>query len=83
MENVHLPTEKHDYGYSKRAAAYVFFAHHLQLDIDKLPYDEGFLENFVTILPNSYLNIFTTDHPMPEGALMGNDAVVEYLGIEQ
>ena len=83
VENVHFPTEKHDYGYSKRAAAYVFFAHHLQLDIDKLPYDEGFLENFVTILPNSYLDIFTADHPLPDDALMGNAEVMDYLKIDQ
>jgi hypothetical protein len=31
-ENVHLPLEKHDYGYSKRAAVYNFFAHHLSLN---------------------------------------------------
>jgi len=29
VENVHLPMEKHDYGYSKRTAAYNFLAHHL------------------------------------------------------
>lgn len=83
VKNVHFPTEKHDYGYSKRAAAYVFFAHHLQLDLDKLPYDEGFQEDFVTILPNDQLNIFTEENPLPENALMGNDAVMEYLNINQ
>lgn len=82
VENVHLPAEKHDYGYSKRAAAYVFFAHHLQLDIDRLPYNEGFLEDFVTVLPNSYLDVFSSDYPLPDDALMGNAAVIEYLGIE-
>lgn len=83
VENVHFPAEKHDYGSSKRAAAYVFFAHHLPLDIDKLPYDEGFRENFVTVLPNRYLDVFTPDHPMPTDALMGNAAVIDYLKIDQ
>jgi len=81
VENVHFPTEKHDYGYSKRTAAYVFLGHHLGLDLDKLPYKEGFQEGFVTILPNEQLNVFTNEHPMPDGALMGNEAVMEYLNI--
>ena len=32
VENVHLPDEFHDYGPSKRMAAYSFFAKHLNLD---------------------------------------------------
>lgn len=83
VENVHLPTEKHDYGSSKRAAAYVFFAHHLQLHLDQLPYDEGFQEDFVTVLPNDQLSVFSADHPMSNDALMGNAAVMDYLGIKQ
>lgn len=84
VENVHLPTEKHDYGYSKRAAAYVFFSHHLKLDIDQLPYDadKGFLEDFVTVLPSEQLRIFNENNPLPEKALMGNEAVVEYLDLK-
>jgi len=81
VENVHLPAEKHDYGYSKRTAAYVFLARHLGLDLDKIPYNEGFQEGFVTILPNEQLNIFNEKNPMPGDALMGNEAVMEYLNI--
>jgi len=81
LENAHFLTEKHDYGYSKRAAAYLFFTHHLGLDIDTLPYDskEGFLEDFVTVLPSQKLQLFDESNPLPENALMGNDAVVDYL----
>ena len=32
VENVHLANEKHDYGYSKRIAAYAFFTKHLKLN---------------------------------------------------
>jgi len=81
VENVHLPLEKHDYGYSKRAAAYNFFAHHLQLDLDALPYQEGFLEHFVTVLPNEDLQVFNQNHPLPDNALKGNQAVMNYLNI--
>ncbi len=82
VENVHLALEKHDYGYSKRAAAYLFLAHHLQLNLDALPYEEGFPEHFVTILPNEDLQVFNQDHPLPENALMGNQAVIDYLNID-
>ena len=82
VENVHLPTEKHDYGYSKRTAAYVFLAHHLDLDISKLPYQDGIGENFVTILPRSDLEVFTDEQPIPGDALKGDEAVIQYLGIK-
>jgi dienelactone hydrolase len=32
LKNVHLANEKHDYGISKRKAAYAFFSEHLKLD---------------------------------------------------
>lgn len=80
-ENVHLPGEMHDYGPSKRAAAYLFFAHHLKLDPEKLPYIYGFEENFITIMPTGDLKVFTTDNPLPANALQGNDEIMKYLKI--
>jgi dienelactone hydrolase len=80
VENVHLPAEKHDYGYSKRVAAYNFLAHHLDLDINALPYDNGFKEDFVAVLPAGDLKVFGPDHPMPADALQGDRAVMDYLG---
>ncbi len=82
VKNVHLPLEKHDYGYSKRAAAYIFLANHLGLNLDALPYDDGFLEDFVTILPNEDISVFNDDHPLPEKALVGDEAIMEYLQID-
>lgn len=84
VENVHLPLERHDYGFSKRAAAYNFFQHHLKLS-SNIPYDEGYLEDFVTILPPENLRVFNTANPKPENLLQGNQAVMEYLkiGVEQ
>ena len=81
VENIHLPTEKHDYGYSKREAAYVFLAHHLNLNINKLPYEEGIKETFVTILDRDDLEVFSNENPFPEKALDGDEAVMQYLGI--
>ncbi|MEQ9286365.1 MAG: acetylxylan esterase [Cyclobacteriaceae bacterium] len=82
VANVHLPNEKHDYGYSKRAAAYVFFARHLSLSLDNLPYEDRFIESFVTILPNDQLRVFNQEYPPPEDMLMGNEAVMNYLNID-
>jgi len=81
VENVHLPLEKHDYGPSKRAAAYNFLGHHLGLSTGALPYDNGYKEDFATLLEPDELKVFDADHPLPAGALQGDEAVMEYLGI--
>jgi len=81
-ENVHLPAEKHDYGYSKRTAMYNFFAHHLNLRPSNVPYDNGYKEDFVEILLQDELKIFTKENPRPANALMGDEAVMEFVGIE-
>ena len=80
VENVHLPAEKHDYGYSKRAAMYPFMAHHLGLNLNTLPYENGFREDFVTVLPPESLKVFDARHPLPGDALQGDVPVMEYLG---
>jgi hypothetical protein len=81
VENVHLPAEKHDYGYSKRVAAYIFLARHLGLYLNAIPYKNGFREDFVTILLPDELKVFSPDHPMPVDALQGDAAVMKYLEI--
>ncbi|UBM59841.1 acetylxylan esterase [Marinilongibacter aquaticus] len=81
-ENVHLPNERHDYGYSKRTAAYNFFAHNLKLNGGAIPYHDGFVEDFVEVLPRERLEVFTADQPRPSQALQGDQAVIDYLGIK-
>jgi hypothetical protein len=81
VENVHLPLEKHDYGPSKRAAAYNFLGHHLKLNMGAMPYENGYREDFVTILEPPELKVFDAGHPLPASALQGDEAVMEYLGI--
>ncbi len=80
VENVHLPLERHDYGFSKRAAAYNFLGHHLQLNF-QTPYDDGYNEDFVTLLSADELKVFSSSKPT--NRLQGNSAVMEYLGIGQ
>lgn len=81
-ENVHLPLEKHDYGYSKRAAVYNFFAHHLDLNAGNVPYNEGFDEDFVEILLQDKLKVFNEHSPKPDNMLKGDEAVMKFLEIE-
>lgn len=81
VENVHLPLERHNYGRSKRAAAYNFFGHHLQLNF-RTPYDDGYLEDFVTVLSAEELKVFTSNTTKPSNRLEGNEAVIKYLNIE-
>ena len=80
VENVHLPLEKHDYGPSKRSAAYNFLGHYLGLNMGALPYDNGYREEFVTILEPDQLKVFDAEHPLPGDALQGDETVMRYLG---
>jgi dienelactone hydrolase len=51
--------EVHDYGISKRTAAYGFLAEHLGLDISKIQDSEGHIdESFVTLLDTTQLKVF-------------------------
>jgi len=82
-EHVHLFSEGHDYGPSKRSAVYPFFAYHLGLSYKRIPYNNGFDESFVTVLPREQLYVFDEAHPRPSDALVGDDAVMAYLGFER
>jgi len=82
VENVHFPAEKHNYGYSKRAVMYNFFAHYLKLDSDKVSWTPTVNEDFVTILPSDDLRVYTPENPMPADALMGNKAIMDYLHLK-
>ena len=82
VENVHLAGEKHDYGYSKRVIMYNFMAHHLGLSIGSLPYNNGYREDFVTLLSQEQLKVFSKENPIPPGALEGNEAVIKFLKME-
>ncbi len=81
IENVHLPDEKHDYGYSKRVAMYNFFSHHLRLNTGAVDWKPTIKEGFVTILPPNQLKVFTEENPLPDNALKGDDEIFKYLNI--
>jgi dienelactone hydrolase len=71
VANVHLPAEGHDYGPSKRAAAYAFLAEHLQLKISEVTDRNGRIdESFVTIQRSDDLRVFTAQNPRPGHAIV-------------
>ena len=81
VEHVHLPDEKHDYGFSKREAAYPFLAKHLKLDLNAILDSDGEIdESFVELLPRTALEVFDAAHPRPADAVMGDEAVARLLG---
>jgi acetyl esterase/lipase len=81
VENAHFPAEKHDYGYSKRSVMYNFFAHYLKLNTGSVAWNPTVSEDFVTILPEDQLRVYTEDDPLPSDALMGNEAIMNYLNL--
>ena len=70
VEYVHLANEGHDYGYSKRIAAYEFLAKHLGLSLIKVKKPDGSIdESFVTIQEQKDLYAFNEKRPRPAHAV--------------
>ena len=70
VENVHLPDEGHDYGYSKRLPAYRFLARHLGLSLNKVIKTDGSIDEApVTIEDRKQMLVFTAEHPKPAHAV--------------
>lgn len=75
-KNYHFPEQQHDFGPSKRAAVYAFFADEFALDTSPIKNTSGlFRENAVVIEPRETMLVFDDAHPRPEYALKGADAV--------
>ena len=80
VENVHLANEGHDYGISKRLAAYSFLARHLNLEINNIRNGAGELdENFVTIEKPELMKAFGPHNLRPQYAVIGDEAVGKLL----
>jgi len=73
VENAHFPDEDHDYGLSKRLAAYPFLAKHLKLDIAAVQDADGKIdESFVVIESEQDMYVFGPDNPYPKDAVKPN-----------
>ena len=58
-EFAYFEDEVHDYGFSKRKAAYGFLAKHLELDMTQIEDSQGAIdEGFVTLLDTTQLKVF-------------------------
>jgi len=75
VANVHLPAEGHDYGPSKRQAAYRFLARHLGLDLTRVLVGDRVDESRNAILEPAALRVFDAAHPRPTRAVVGDEAV--------
>lgn len=73
VANAHFPDEGHDYGPSKRAAMYPFFAKHLRLDLARITAPDGSIDESAFV-EESYqdLLVFGPHHPRPEDAVLPN-----------
>jgi len=73
VENAHFPDEEHDYGVSKRMAAYPFLAKHLDLDLGKVKDSDGKIdESFVVVETREDMLVFGADNPYPKDAVKPN-----------
>jgi len=83
VENLHLPDEGHDYGYSKRVGAYKFLAKHFGLSLDKVTKPDGSIdESDVVIEKQEDLLVFGPAHPRPAHAVGPND-VLPWAGSDE
>jgi len=73
VQNAHFPLEGHNYGPSKRMAAYPFFIRHLELDGERPWKPEGLIdESFVTVESREQMLVFGPDNPYPKDAVAPN-----------
>ncbi len=79
LENVHLPTEGHDYGPSKRQVAYRFLAKHLKLDLNRVLKNGTVDESPNRLLTPAELQVFNAEHPRPAQAVLGDEAVMKLV----
>ena len=80
VENAHFPDEVHNYGHSKRQAAYKFFAKHLGLDLVPFKNENGEVNEDVFKLEEvAKLKVFNDEHPRPDYALKNEDEILETL----
>lgn len=76
VENVHLPGEGHDYGYSKRVPMYNFFAKTLGLNLNAVKNKAGKVdESGCRIQKYTEMQVFTSPKAWPLSTLKGHEAI--------
>ncbi len=81
VENVHIPDEGHDYGFSKRQPMYLFMADNLGLDLSKIKNKKGEIdESGIAVEEESKLYVFGNDpDKLPENAIRSYEELIESL----
>ncbi|QMU28244.1 alpha/beta hydrolase family protein [Adhaeribacter radiodurans] len=80
VQNVHLPNEGHDYGPSKRQAAYTFLAKHLNLDQTKVKTTNGIIdESSVIVEDRPKLLVWDANHTKPVNAIKDDNGINKML----
>jgi alkaline phosphatase D len=73
VKNAHFAKEGHDYGLSKRMAAYPFLAEHLSLNLGEVLDGDGNIdESFVVVEEHSNMLVFGAQNPYPKDAVKPN-----------
>ncbi|MFV0564719.1 MAG: acetylxylan esterase [Flavobacteriaceae bacterium] len=82
VENVHFPTEGHDYKVSKRRAVYPFMAKHLNLDLNKVKDKNGNIdESGCVVEPYKKLYVFgEKGEKLPANALKDINMLYSMFG---
>jgi sugar phosphate isomerase/epimerase/dienelactone hydrolase len=75
VTNVHLPLEKHDFGFNKRKAVYEFFAKHLKLNLKAIQAMDGsIVDTTIVIEPENAFYVFgDKGEKLPSRAIKGFD----------
>lgn len=79
IENEHFENEKHDYGPSKRRAAYAFLAKHLHLNPTD-DYGKPWVEENLVLLPKEKLTVFPKGQ-RPKNEKTSGQELMNYLKI--
>ncbi len=80
-ESAHFADEGHDYGPSKRLAAYRFLAKHFQMDLSTVTDAGGKIdETAITVLDKEELLVFDHAHPRDANSLEQATQVFEVMG---
>jgi dienelactone hydrolase len=82
VKNLHLADEDHDYGLSKRAGMYQFFAEHFSLSLEKIMDPDRFKEideSRAVVEKQDLMRVFDAIHPRPSSALSSDEDIAKAL----
>ncbi len=80
VKNIHLVNEGHDYGYSKRAEMYKFFAKHLEISLENVSNEKDLVDESAVVIENEkIMHVFNEENQLPIHAVIGDATAVELI----